>query len=120
MADIKVSQLTEQLTATNDDLVEVVVNAATVPASKKMKRSTLVAGLATDADLDTHIADTTNPHSVSAAQVGAPTTATLTAHSSSVSNPHSVTKTQVGLSNVDNTADSEKPLFHGYPGRSRR
>lgn len=110
MADIKVSQLTEQLTATNDDLVEVVVNAATVPASKKMKRSTLVAGLATEAALASHEANTTNPHGVTAAQVGAPTTATLTAHTSNTSNPHSVTKTQVGLSNVDNTADVNKPV----------
>jgi len=110
MADIKVSQLTEQLTATNDDLVEVVVNAATVPASKKMKRSTLVAGLATEASLASHEANTTNPHGVTAAQVGAPTSATLTAHTGNVSNPHSVTKTQVGLSNVDNTSDLAKPV----------
>jgi len=32
----------------------------------------------------------------------------LTAHTSNTSNPHSVTKAQVGLSNVDNTSDSQK------------
>lgn len=31
-------------------------------------------------------------------------------HSLNTSNPHSVTKTQVGLSNVDNTADTGKPV----------
>ncbi len=36
--------------------------------------------------------------------------ATLTAHTSNTSNPHSVTKAQVGLSDVDNTSDLSKPL----------
>jgi hypothetical protein len=31
-------------------------------------------------------------------------------HTSSTSNPHSVTKAQVGLSNVDNTSDANKPV----------
>lgn len=35
---------------------------------------------------------------------------TLTNHTGSTSNPHSVTKAQVGLSNVDNTADADKPV----------
>lgn len=34
----------------------------------------------------------------------------LNAHTGNTSNPHSVTKAQVGLSNVDNTADSAKPV----------
>ena len=34
----------------------------------------------------------------------------LTAHTSNTSNPHSVTKAQVGLGNADNTADSAKPI----------
>lgn len=34
----------------------------------------------------------------------------LTAHTGNTSNPHSVTKAQVGLGNVDNTADSAKPI----------
>lgn len=37
-------------------------------------------------------------------------TSTLTAHTSNTSNPHSVTKAQVGLSNVDNTSDLAKPV----------
>ena len=36
--------------------------------------------------------------------------ANVLSHLSSTSNPHNVTKTQVGLSNVDNTADTAKPV----------
>lgn len=35
---------------------------------------------------------------------------TNTAHVANTSNPHSVTKAQVGLSNVDNTSDANKPI----------
>lgn len=34
----------------------------------------------------------------------------LTAHTSNTSNPHSVTKAQVGLGNADNTSDANKPV----------
>lgn len=37
-------------------------------------------------------------------------TGTVTAHLASTSNPHSVTKAQVGLGSVDNTADTAKPV----------
>ncbi len=36
--------------------------------------------------------------------------ASLTTHTTDTSNPHAVTKSQVGLGNVDNTADSAKPV----------
>ena len=36
--------------------------------------------------------------------------ASITSHTSETSNPHSVTATQVGLGNVDNTADADKPV----------
>lgn len=36
--------------------------------------------------------------------------AALTTHTGNTSNPHAVTKAQVGLANVDNTADSAKPV----------
>lgn len=36
--------------------------------------------------------------------------ADLTSHTGNTSNPHSVTATQVGLGNVDNTADTAKPV----------
>lgn len=37
-------------------------------------------------------------------------TGDLTAHTGDTSNPHSVTKAQVGLGNVDNTSDANKPV----------
>ena len=131
------------------------------------------ATIATAADLTSHVSDTTNPHSVTATQVGLgnvdntsdankpvstaqqaaldlkATVAALdtekgrvdaillsadadkdsfaeivtlinsvdtsndsafASHATNTSNPHSVTKAQVGLGNVDNTADSAKPV----------
>lgn len=80
----------------------------------------------------THIANTSNPHSVTKAQVGLGnadntsdinkpvSTAQATAiglvqtdvdtHEARTDNPHSVTKSQVGLGNVDNTSDANKPI----------
>lgn len=37
-------------------------------------------------------------------------TSALNAHTTNTSNPHAVTKAQVGLGNVDNTADTAKPV----------
>lgn len=37
-------------------------------------------------------------------------TSNLTAHTTNTDNPHNVTKSQIGLSNVDNTADVNKPI----------
>lgn len=41
---------------------------------------------------------------------GKATTDNLTTHLADTTNPHSVTKTQVGLGNVDNTSDLNKPI----------
>ena len=84
--------------------------------------------------VSSHISSTSNPHSVTATQVGLGnvdntsdankpvSTATqtalnlkangsdLTAHEGRTDNPHSVTKAQVGLGNVDNTSDVNKPV----------
>lgn len=38
------------------------------------------------------------------------TNSALSSHTANTSNPHGVTKAQVGLANVDNTADSTKPV----------
>jgi len=89
---------------------------------------------ADDADLTSHTSNTSNPHSVTKAQVGLSNVdnttdankpvstlqqaaldlkadeADLASHTSSTSNPHSVTKAQVGLGNVDNTSDANKPV----------
>lgn len=37
-------------------------------------------------------------------------TSNLTTHTTNTNNPHNVTKSQIGLSNVDNTADVNKPI----------
>ena len=42
--------------------------------------------------------------------IGVNTHVQIDTHINNVSNPHSVTKTQVGLGNVDNTSDANKPV----------
>lgn len=76
--------------------------------------------LGTDGDLQTHIADTGNPHAVTAAQAGAiadsagsvteshlsfavATQAELDAHSGDTANPHAVTAAQAGALAIDGT-----------------
>lgn len=55
--------------------------------------------------------DLTSEEQVAArAGLAAAAAADLSAHVNNTSNPHSVTKSQVGLGNVDNTADSAKPV----------
>lgn len=61
-------------------------------------------------DLSAHLIDTSNPHSVTPAQIGAVSVSTFTDHTTDYNNPHQVTKAQVGLSNVDNTTDLDKPI----------
>ncbi len=54
------------------------------------------------------IGDTSDHDSLPGA--GEKTHAQIDAHINSTSNPHGVTKAQLGLGNVDNTADSSKPI----------
>jgi hypothetical protein len=85
MADYSISQLTEDVTAADSDLIEVSKNNGDGTfTSRKQTRATHLAGKANQAD--------------------------LAAHTGNTANPHSVTKAQVGLSNVDNTADLAKPV----------
>ncbi|MFZ4774631.1 MAG: hypothetical protein ACOYM3_04665 [Terrimicrobiaceae bacterium] len=55
---------------------------------------------------DTHAAShaTGGTDALTPAAIGAATSAALTSHTGNTSNPHSVTKAQVGLGNVENTA----------------
>lgn len=66
---------------------------------------------------DSHIANTSNPHGVTASQVGAePANANIQTHISSTSNPHAVTATQIGLGNVTNESKATmftSPTFTG-------
>lgn len=68
------------------------------------------AGSGIETSLAFHIADTNNPHEVTAEQVGAPTKEEFQSHLDDTNNPHQVTKAQIGLGNVDNTSDMDKPV----------
>jgi hypothetical protein len=81
-----------------------------------------------NANIQSHISSTSNPHGVTTAQIGAePANANIQSHISSTSNPHSVTKTQVGLGNVTNDAQVKKlsastsgnvPTWNGISGNA--
>ena len=68
--------------------------------------------------LSTHITNKTNPHNVTAAQIGlgnvntelADVEGDISAHKKDTDNPHNVTAAQIGLSNVNNTSDMDKPV----------
>ena len=68
--------------------------------------------------LSTHVNNKTNPHNVTAAQIGLGNVTTelatvegdISAHKKDTDNPHSVTAAQVGLGAVNNTADADKPV----------
>ena len=104
-----------------------------------------------NANIQAHIANSSNPHSTTAAQVGAlasgaqavdsaglqghaasyfatashnhtgvyePANVNIQSHIGNTSNPHSVTKSQVGLSNVDNTSDDSKSVLYALTAGS--
>ena len=56
-----------------------------------------------------NLSDVTNA-ATARSNIGAASDADLTAHTGDTSNPHSVTAAQVGLGNVDNTSDADKPV----------
>jgi hypothetical protein len=56
------------------------------------------------------LADITTRSHTLLSDIGTNTHAQIDSHIASTSNPHSVTKAQVGLSNVDNTSDLNKPI----------
>ena len=68
--------------------------------------------------LSAHITNKTNPHNVTAAQIGlgnvntelATVEGDISAHKKDTDNPHNVTAAQIGLGNVDNTSDMDKPV----------
>lgn len=71
-----------------------------------------------------HTGNTSNPHSVTKAQVGLgnvdnakqATKTEFDAHATSTSNPHATTKSQVGLGNVDNAKQATKSEFDAHTG----
>ena len=68
--------------------------------------------------LSSHVTNKTNPHEVTAAQLGlgnvntelAAVEGDISAHKKDTDNPHNVTAAQIGLGNVDNTSDADKPV----------
>ena len=71
---------------------------ATTPTWAKIAQQTDVDAVNTA--LTTHTSDTSNPHSVTAAQTGAATSSALTTHTGDTANPHSVTLAQIGALNA--------------------
>lgn len=73
-------------------------------------------GLSTD--ITNHKNNKTNPHNVTAAQLGLGNVTTelsavekdISDHRKDIDNPHNVTAAQIGLGNVDNTSDADKPV----------
>ena len=73
-------------------------------------------GLSTN--INDHKNNKTNPHNVTAAQLGlgnvntdlAAVEGDISAHKKDTDNPHNVTATQIGLGNVNNTSDMDKPV----------
>ena len=61
-------------------------------------------------DIYNHINDFSNPHRVTASQIGAVSISTYTDHIQNFHNPHNVTAQQIGLGNVNNTSDMDKPI----------
>lgn len=77
---------------------------------------TALTGLSTN--INDHKNNKTNPHDVTAAQLGlgnvntelAAVEGDISAHKKDTDNPHNVTAAQVGLGSVDNTSDIDKPV----------
>jgi len=113
----KISQLTETPTVADADVFAVVSGGAT----KKVKKENILKEVV--ADLGAHTEDETIHFTeaeigITESQVAnlvgdlasKASSAALASHTGNTSNPHSVTKSQVGLGNVDNTADTTKPV----------
>ena len=135
----------EGILATKVNIADIVNNLTTNVSDKPLSAAqgvalkTITEGIQNE--LNTHEANVSNPHAVTAEQVGLGkvnnttdmekpvSTAQQTAidaaaaigtgaqssidtHAANKSNPHGVTAEQVGLGNVDNTADADKSVNH--------
>ena len=90
----------ENLVATlaNDLIVDANINAAAAIAWTKISKA------------GSSISDLANHSHTELDDIGTNTHDQIDTHIASTSNPHSVTKAQVGLSDVDNTSDANKPI----------
>lgn len=77
------------------------------------------AGVYSHSEIDSHLNNTSNPHSVTAAQIGAATTTDLTTHTENTSNPHSVTAAQTGALPTGTTTSEISEGTHLYYTEAR-
>ena len=105
--DIEVSNNTDvaaNTAARHTHANKAVLDATT--ASFTTADETKLDGIAAGAQVNT----VTSVNTRTGAVTGLAEASDLTAHTGNTSNPHSVTKAQVGLGNVDNTSDLAKPI----------
>jgi hypothetical protein len=88
------------------------ISAAASDATTKANaaQSAAISAAATDATTKANAAQSAAIAASDTAGAAAAVNTTLSSHTGNTSNPHSVTKAQVGLSNVDNTSDVNKPV----------
>jgi hypothetical protein len=106
MPDIKVTQLPELTSPTDDDILPIIDSPASGATTKKITKANLLASTAPLVHTHTASAVTDFQASVAANTV----VAASTAHSTNTANPHAATKAQVGLGSAENTADLSKPV----------
>ena len=107
MADVKVTQLPELTTPTDDDILPIIDSPSSGATTKKITKANLLASIAPLVHTHTASAVTDFQTAVSAnAAVSA-----NTAHSTNTANPHNVTKAQMGLGSADNVSDINKPIL---------
>lgn len=82
------------------------IDAGIAKANAAVPESRTVNGKALSADVTLSAADV----GADAAGAASGVQTNLTSHTNNKSNPHSVTAAQVGLGNVDNTSDANKPI----------
>jgi hypothetical protein len=92
-------------TGTSAEQIQDIVGAFIQANSTKVLVNYNDAGNALTIDIDPTQIDHTQLQNI-----GTNSHAVIDSHIASTSNPHSVTKTQVGLGNVDNTSDVNKPI----------
>ena len=92
-------------TGTSDEHIQDVVGALISAASPKVVVTYNDLGNVLTIDIDATQIDHTQLQNI-----GTNTHAQIDSHIANTSNPHSVTKAQVGLGNVDNTSDANKPI----------
>ena len=100
MPDLPISQFPTSTPATND-LVPIVDVSATDEANPAGTTSVATVAQIRGTQISSHTQLT---------DIGTNTHDQIDAHLANTSNPHSVNKTQVGLGNVDNTSDAAKPV----------